>query len=96
MNGAVESVLLCKAKAIVVGLAASAASADVGPSARILLTAVFLKGETNLLGVESRVLVSKVFDGFLLNVGELLWFAAATAFALCALFAFSFFFSPLP
>ena len=58
MNGSVESVLLCKAKAVVVGLAVSAASADVGPPARILLTAVCLKGKSpwsGIAGVSERV-----------------------------------------
>ena len=67
-------------------VAASQASADVG----------HLEGETNLLGRESRMQVSKGFDWFLLNISELIWLAAATAFALCTLFSFAFSFLTFP
>ena len=33
---------------------------------------------------------NREFDWFLLNISELIWLAAATAFALCTLFSFAF------
>ena len=40
--------------------------------------------------------VSNGFDWFLLNISELIWLAAATAFALCTLFSFAFSFLTFP